>query len=331
MSVTLDWGRAVSLIERAGADGGLVTLACHVSPDGDALGSMLGVALGLRERGIRCVASFGEPFTVPASLAFLPGQELLAEPSRLPDSPDLMIVFDAGGLGRLGSLAATAERAGQLIVLDHHASNTGFGTVALVDPAAAATAVLAEKLLRRLRAPLTKEIALCLYAGLASDTGSFRYPTTTPEVHQLAGRLIAAGVQPDPVGRELWDRAPLGYLKVLSGALARARLDHDVIWTTVPKSERDAYDLPYDQLEGVIDVVRRCDEAEVAVVFKETDDGAWYVSTRSKGAVDVSRACVALGGGGHRLAAAFTATDDPETTIDRLLTLLARTVIEAAS
>jgi phosphoesterase RecJ-like protein len=329
--MTLDWGRAVSLIERAGAGDGLVTLACHVSPDGDALGSMLGVALGLRERGIRCVASFGEPFTVPASLTFLPGQELLAEPSTLPHAPDVMIVFDAAGVGRLGSLAATAERAAELIVLDHHASNTGFGTVHLVDPDAAATAVLAEELLRRLRAPLTKDIALGLYAGLASDTGSFRYPTTTPEVHRLAGRLIAAGVQPDPVGRELWDRAPFGYLQVLAGALARARLADGVIWTTVPKAERDAHDLSYDQLEGVIDVIRRCDEAEVAVVFKETDDGAWYVSTRSKGAVDVSQACVALGGGGHRRAAAFTAIDDPETTIDRLLTLLAPPVIEAAS
>src|SRR5439155_24298977 len=133
--------------------------------------------------------------------------------------------------------------AAELIVLDHHASNPGFGTVPLVDPDAAATAVLAEKLLRRLRIPLTKDIALGLYAGLASDTGSFRYPTTTPEVHRLAGRLIAAGVQPDPVGRELWDRAPFGYLQVLAGALARARLTDGVIWTTVPKAERDAHDL----------------------------------------------------------------------------------------
>jgi phosphoesterase RecJ-like protein len=277
------------------------------------------------------VASFGEPFVVPASLRFLTGQDLLARPAEVPAEPELMITFDAAGVQRLGSLAANAERAAELIVLDHHASNPGFGTVPLVDPDAAATAVLAERLLRLLRVPLTKDMALGLYAGLASDTGSFRYPSTTPEVHRLAGRLIAAGVQPDLVGRELWDRAPFGYLKVLSGALQRARLDHGVIWTTVPKADRDVHGLAYDQLEGVIDVVRRCDEAEVAVVFKETDDGAWYVSTRSKGAVDVSRACVALGGGGHGLAAAFTANEAPETTMDRLLTLLAPPVIEAAS
>lgn len=336
MSTSLDWGRAVSLIERAGAEGGLITLACHVSPDGDALGSMLGFALGLRQRGIRCAASFGEPSTVPEGLSFLPGQDLLAAPQQLPSAPDLMISFDAAGIDRLGALAAYAERAAELIVLDHHASNHGFGSVNLVDPDAAATAVLAEKLLRRLQVSLTKDIALGLYAGLASDTGSFRYPTTTPEVHRLAGRLIAAGVQPDPVGRELWDRAPFGFLKVLSAALGRARLESraadglGVVWTTVPKADREAYGLSYDRLEGVIDVVRRSDEAEVAVVLKETDEGAWYVSTRSKGGVDVARACVALGGGGHRLAAAFTSTDAPETTIDRLLALLA-TPIEAAS
>jgi phosphoesterase RecJ-like protein len=325
MSGPLDWGRAVALIEQADE----VCLACHVSPDGDALGSMLAFALGLRQRGVRCVASFGDPYVVPSILRFLPGQELLVEPGRYPADPDIMITFDAAGTARLGSLAPHAEKARELIVLDHHASNGGFGTVSLVDPRAAATAVLAEELLTRLGVSLTRDIALGLYAGLASDTGSFQYASTTPAVHALAGRLLAAGVRPDAVGRELWDRAPFGYLQVLSAALGRARLEagaaggHGLVWTTVPRADRAACGLPYDLLEGVIDVVRRCDGAEVAVVFKQTDDGGWYVSTRSRGAIDVAGVCGALGGGGHRLAAAFSALEEPVATMVKLRELLA--------
>ncbi|GLZ04413.1 phosphoesterase [Actinomadura sp. NBRC 104412] len=315
----LDWDGAVETI-RAADD---ICLVCHISPDGDALGSMLALAQALRSLGKRCVASFGEPFTVPASLRFLPGQELLIEPARMPAAPEVMITLDAAGAERLGSLAGRAARAGSLVVIDHHASNTGFGAVRLVDPAAAATAVLVDELIRRLGVPLTRDVAQCLYAGLASDTGSFKYPCTTPQVHDMAGRLLAVGVRPDAVSRELWDRAPFGYLMVLAGALGRARLERDaagglgLVWTTVERAERDSRGVPYDQLEGVIDQLRRTDEAEVAVVCKQNDQGDWYVSTRSKGTVDVGRACVALGGGGHRTAAAFTATGEPADILDR--------------
>ncbi|WP_328601080.1 DHH family phosphoesterase [Actinomadura physcomitrii] len=319
-SVRLDWDRAVELIEAADE----VCLACHIAPDGDALGSMLALAQALHALGKRCLASFGEPFAVPAILRFLPGQQFLVEPALMPAAPALMISLDAAGQARLGSLAGAAGRAEALIVVDHHASNVGFGGVRLVDPDAAATAVLVEELIRRLGVPLDGDIAQGLYAGLASDTGSFKYPCTTPEVHDLAGRLLTAGVRPEAVSRELWDRAPFGYLQVLAGALARARLERDaaggrgLVWTTIARSDREARDVLYDQLEGVIDQLRRTDEAEVAVVLKENDRGEWYVSTRAKGAVDVGRACVELGGGGHRTAAAFTMGGEPAWIIDRL-------------
>ncbi|MEO5873510.1 MAG: bifunctional oligoribonuclease/PAP phosphatase NrnA [Streptosporangiaceae bacterium] len=315
-----DWDRAVAAIERADA----VCLACHVHPDGDALGSMLAFALALRGLGKQVVASFGEPFTVPAMLGFLPGQELLSEPGCYPAEPKVMITFDAASRDRLGSLAPYAEKARELIVIDHHVSNPGFGSINLVDTYAAATAVVAERLLALLGAALTREVADGLYTGLASDTGSFKYPTTTPEVHTLAGKLVAAGVRPEGIGRELWDRSSFGLLKVLAGALERAVLDRaaGLVWTTVSEADRHAQGVAYDQLEGVIDVLRKVDEAEVAVVCKQNDEGEWYVSTRSKGAVDVGRLCAALGGGGHRLAAAFTVHDRPADAIERLRDLL---------
>jgi len=262
----------------------------------------------------RIVASFGDlPFEIPRILRFLPGADLLSPPDAVPERPQVMVTFDAASADRLGILEARAARADELIVLDHHASNTGFGTVNLVDPAAAATAVLAFDLIRRMSVEISRDIALGLYAGLVTDTGSFKYSTTSPRVHQLAARLLQTGIEPGVVAHELWDRSPFGFLGLLSAALGRAQLEpagaagHGLVWTTVTRGDRAVYGLPFEVAESVIDVVRRADEADVAVVLKEDDDGCWQVSARSKGRADVGRACVALGGGGHPLAAGFTA------------------------
>jgi bifunctional oligoribonuclease and PAP phosphatase NrnA len=333
-----EWGRAVKILGGATE----ICLACHVRPDGDALGSMLAVAHALRARGAagqppaphpprhspsavplhspftapaRVVASFGDlPFEIPRILRFLPGTDLLIPPDAFPERPQVMVTFDAASADRLGILQASASAADELIVIDHHASNTRFGSVNLIDQAAAATAVLAFDLIGRLGVGISRDIALGLYAGLVTDTGSFKYSNTSPRVHELAALLLRAGIEPGAVAHELWDRSPFGFLGLLGAALGRARLEpaaaagHGVVWTTVTHDDRAAHGLPFEVAESVIDVVRRTDEADVAVVLKEEDDdGCWQVSARSKGAVDVGRACVALGGGGHRLAAGFTA------------------------
>ncbi|GII55142.1 phosphoesterase [Planotetraspora thailandica] len=320
-----DWQRAADLVRGAGS----VALACHVSPDGDALGSMLGFGLALRRAGVEVVASFGDRnLTVPRLLGFLPGQELLVEPQAYPAEPALMITFDASTMDRLGLLVPNAGKAGELIVVDHHVSNPGFGSVNLVDPSAAATTMLVEELIHRLGLEIDGDVATCLYTGLVTDTGSFRYSGTTPAAHAMAGRLVASGLRTDEIARELWDRSPFAYLRVLGAALDRVVLEpgqaggHGIVWTFVTRADRAAHGLPYDEVEGVIDVVRRVDEADVAVVLKEADDGVWNVSTRSKGAVDVGRACTALGGGGHPSAAGFSSHVSPEETMTALRSLL---------
>lgn len=315
------WATALRLISQADE----VTLACHVSPDGDALGSMLAVGTVLRSMGKRVVASFGDRiFTVPRLLRFLPNQDLLVRPGDVPAEPEVMLTFDSPTLDRLGLLAPNASKAAGLIVLDHHPSNTGFGTVNLIDPAVAATAVLAEELIYRLGASLDRDIATCLYTGLVTDTGSFRHSSTTPAAHEMAARLVATGLRTDEIARELWDRSPFGYLKVLGAALERVTLEEGLVWTYVTRADRAAYGLPYDEVEGIIDVVRRTDEAEVAVVLKEDDHGALQVSTRSKGAVDVAAICTALGGGGHVNAAGYTSHESVEETMSRFRALLPR-------
>jgi bifunctional oligoribonuclease and PAP phosphatase NrnA len=211
-------------------------------------------------------------------------------------------------------LAGPAAAAAELIVVDHHASNSGFGSVSLVDPSAAATAVLAADLIDRLGIGLTRDVAMCLYAGLVTDTGSFRFSSTTPEVHRLAARLLDAGADPAAVSRELYDRAPFGYLGMLAAALGRATLDREaargrgLVWTTVTKADREPAKLPLDAAESVIDEIRRTNEAEVAAVLKEDDQGVWQASVRSKDVIDVGKAAAELGGGGHVRAAGFSYT-----------------------
>jgi bifunctional oligoribonuclease and PAP phosphatase NrnA len=311
MTTSPDWTRAVKLVD--GAD--CVCLACHIRPDADALGSMLAMAQALTGRGQRVVASFGDdPFAVPAILRFLPGLELLSEPATYPARPAVMMSLDASARDRLGLLAGPAAAAAELIVVDHHASNSGFGSVSLVDPSAAATAVLAAELIDRLGIGLTRDVAMCLYAGLVTDTGSFRFSSTTPEVHRLAARLLDAGADPAAVSRELYDRAPFGYLGMLAAALGRATLDREaargrgLVWTTVTKADREPAKLPLDAAESVIDEIRRTNEAEVAAVLKEDDQGVWQASVRSKDVIDVGKAAAELGGGGHVRAAGFSYT-----------------------
>lgn len=293
-----------------------VLLTCHVNPDGDALGSMLAFGLGLRRLGFTNVrASFPEPFEVPDPFRFLPGLDLLVPPGPA-GVPELGLSFDAASPSRLGDLAGPLAAAGAWLVLDHHASNLGFGTHRLVDPAAAATALVAARLLDRLGVEYDQEIATCLYVGLTTDTGSFRFDSTTPEVHALAARLIEAGVRPAEIALRLFDSRPYGALRLLAEVLGRSQLARGAVRgrglvTSYALAEDLArHDQPAHVLESFVDILRTATEADVACLVKPAGEGAWSVSLRSRGATDVGSVAVALGGGGHRLAAGFTAYGD---------------------
>jgi phosphoesterase RecJ-like protein len=317
------WAAAVAAIRSLTAEAG-VLLVCHVNPDGDALGSMLGCGLGLRRLGLPVQATFPAPYTLAPPFDEMPGQHLLIDPSTAPPAPDLLICFDAASSGRLGELAGRLDTASASIVLDHHASNTGFGEIHLVDPAAAATAVVAEGLLRRLGVPLDAEIAECLYVALSTDTGSFKFDLTTPAVHELAARLLATGIRPAEISRRLFDSRPFGAMKLYGDVLARATLEPaaanggGLVWSYATLDDLDRHGQQRHVLEGLIDAVRVAEEADVACVVKQVSAAEWTVSLRSKGGVDVSRVAVSLGGGGHRLAAGFTAFGSLTEVIDAI-------------
>jgi phosphoesterase RecJ-like protein len=319
---------AVELLAATGASGGTVVLSGHVQPDADALGSMLALAEGLRRRGARVVTTFPEPFVLPESLGWLPGADRITHPGALPAEVDLFVSLDAASPGRLGALAGLLESADRSIVVDHHASNPGFGEVRVVDPHAAATVVLVAELLAGLAVELDQQLATCLYAGLAADTGSFRFGNTAPGTHELAARLLGTGIDHAAISQRLFDTAPFGWLGLLSAVTGRAVLEREVgaglvhTWSTA--AEARAHGLAPDQLEALVDVVRATAEADVAAVLKGADDGSWVVSMRSRGATDLAQVAMRLGGGGHRAAAGYSSGLDREGTIAQLRAELSR-------
>lgn len=289
-----------------------LALACHHHPDGDALGSMLAMHLLCEANGKSSVASWPSPWVVAPHYAFLPGLDRCIPPQDFPTDPEVLITFDLGDVGRLGDLAPTVERAGQVVVLDHHPDNQRFGTLNLVDETAAATAVLVRQLAAELDWPLTHDVALDLYVGLVTDTGRFRYQNTTPDVFHLAEELSEYGLPIARITRELFEKHRFQYVMLLSMALARTELDRQrgfvVAWLT--EEDLGAFDVTFDEAEGFIDHVRACEEADVACVLRESPGEGLRVSLRSTGTIDVSELAAHFGGGGHTFMAGF-ATDRP--------------------
>lgn len=310
-----DLKAAVDAIDRADT----LALACHIGPDGDALGSMIGFGLAARSSGKHVVASFGSPFAVPGNLSFLP-TGLLVPPGEFPEEPATMVVFDAGSADRLGELGSNAGKAGTLIVLDHHVTNEGFGHIALIDRSAAATGEIVFELLQALGWELDTDVATCLHTALVTDTGRFMYSNTKPETLRIAAALLEAGAVPSEIGRHVYEESPFGYLKASSAALARAALDEErgVVTAIVTDADLKAAGIDWGDVDGLIDTLRLAEEADVAALAKVHDDGRVKVSLRSRGATDVGSLAADMGGGGHRLASGFTQEGDPEDILDRV-------------
>jgi phosphoesterase RecJ-like protein len=300
-----------------------VALACHVGPDGDALGSMMGLALAARDAGKEVVTSFGSPFIVPDNLAFLPTVGLVP-PDEFPESPPVMVVLDAGAADRLAELGHHAGNAGTLIVLDHHVTNDGFGDITVVDGAVAATGEIVAELLDVLRWPITAEIATCLHTAIVTDTGRFQYAATKPSTFKLAAGLVAAGADTDYIGQQVYDQAPFGYLRAAGAALSRAILDEEagVVSTIITHKDLEEAGIDWGDIDGLIDTIRLAVEADVAALAKVHDDGRVKLSLRSRGGTDVGAIAAALGGGGHRLASGVTIEDTAENAISQVVEMV---------
>ena len=280
-------------------------VAAHVNPEADALGSALGLAGLLRALGKRVqVLNDGG---VPDILRFLPGSRTVAATLSGPTDAEVAITVDVPVFARVGSAGRWLKQAGQLISIDHHVSHEGFGDINWVDPTAAATGQMIYQLFRAFRRFPSKDDALCLYAALVIDTGSFKYRNTTPLVHRIAADLLQrAKVSPLVVSQGLYETHNRQGLRALGAILQRLQATPDgrVAWVEVPRwLVRRAGPEVMDEL---VNYPRAIKTAEVAFAMREHAPGNVRVSLRSKGRVDVDRIARAFGGGGHLAASGCT-------------------------
>jgi bifunctional oligoribonuclease and PAP phosphatase NrnA len=299
----------------------VVAIACHVNPDADALGSSFGLAHHLAARGTEVVCGFpNEPLDVPRWVAELPGRGFLVPVDRFPAAPDVMVTCDCAAFDRLGVLGAAADAARELLWIDHHRSNDGRGTIRIVDPDASSTCELVAGLVDAIGGEMTDATAMCLYAGLITDTGRFQYEAATPDTLRLAARLREHPFDHARLSQILYEDNRASYLDVLSVAMGRAQLDEaaDLVWTYVLWSDLERADVGPADVDDLIDVLRTAREADAAALIKQQRDGRFKVSVRSRGAHDLSAVAAAFGGGGHRLAAGYTSDAGPAETVAKL-------------
>jgi phosphoesterase RecJ-like protein len=284
-------------------------LTTHENPDGDALGSLLGMHELLKQLGKDpCMFLAAEEFPLPWEYRKMPLDEVQNEPPADLDERTVMFL-DCGNIDRMP--VDFLQRDGVHIVnIDHHHDNTRFGTVNLVDPHASCTAEIIWELAKELGAEITPAIGDALYVGLITDTGKFMYTNTSSRSHLMAAELIDAGIDAHAIYRRLYEELPFSRLELLSRALTSVqRFDGGVVTaTSLTRADFEETGAVETDSEGIVDHLRSVDGTKVAVLVREllADDrpGVRKVSLRATdGTVDVSRIARGLGGGGHRQAA----------------------------
>jgi bifunctional oligoribonuclease and PAP phosphatase NrnA len=320
VSVTTE--QEIVVAELRGADKLLLTT--HENPDGDALGSLLAMDAILKQLGKDSLMYMSpDEFPLPWEYRGLHFEGLVGAPP--PDVAERTIVFlDCGNIDRMPVDFLQVDGL-HILNIDHHHDNTRFGTVNLVCSSASSTAEMVWRLAKELDVEITPEIAKALYVGLVTDTGRFMYENTTPVAHQMAAELIAAGVEPHKVYRELYEDLPFRRLQLLQRALASVERHDDGAMTVAHLTKTDYEEtgaLETDS-EGVVDHMRAVEGTRVAVLVREllADDreGMRKVSLRATdGSIDVSQVAREFGGGGHPQAAGFSTSVPYDELVDQL-------------
>jgi phosphoesterase RecJ-like protein len=310
-----DWDAALAALR----DADRVAIACHVNPDGDALGSLLAASLGLTKLGKETYPSWGsEQATMPFGYAFLPGADRLVQPADVPTGITFL-ALDCGAKDRLGSLTGHVDAAPVSINVDHHPGNENFATYNIVVTDASSTAEIVTRILQDLGVEIDRDIATNLYVGIVTDTGRFQFANSTPDTLRLAADLLALGVDAPSIAQEVYESSPFGFLKLVGRVLDRAVLfeRERFVYSWITLDDLTQTGVAMDETDKLIDMIRSTRAADVAALFKQQPDGKWRVSMRSKGP-NIGALARARGGGGHDLAAGFTA-DDIELTVKGLV------------
>jgi phosphoesterase RecJ-like protein len=294
------------------ANGGRVCLTTHVNPDGDGLGSEVGLVHLLRARGV--TATIANPTPTPERFDFLlrdlPGVDRSAEAVKELRRADTIVVLDISDLGRLGMLAKSVrERGVPVACIDHHVSP---GTLPdgprYVDPGAAATGELIVELALANGWPLSPEAARALYVAILTDTGGFRFSNTRARTLRTAAELLDQGIDPEAIYLDVYAGAPEGRVRLLAEVLGTLVVEADVglAWVTVPPGSLERHGVGSDDLDGVVEHARSIKDVRLALLFREISQGRIKVSLRAVGEVDVARFARRYGGGGHTKAAGLS-------------------------
>ncbi len=299
-----------------------VLVGTHLNPDGDALGSALAFSLWLDGLGVpNEVLCHNE---APRNLRFLPKVESVREAPTI--EADFGVVLDLDALDRLGSTAPYFEAVG-FALIDHHIPHNAPGELRIVHTDAAATALLVARLLMDSGETITPEMATCLYTGIVTDTGSFRFRNTSPEALATAATLLERGADFVTVSENVFQSRRLASARLLGRTLAGMRLDRNdrLAWGKIAAGDFASSGATDDDTEGFVNELLSIDTVQIAALLREIRPGTVRVSARSRGDLDVAEALRAFGGGGHRNAAGCTF----ETSLPEAETLLVARLREA--
>lgn len=281
-----------------------ILLISHVAPDGDAIGSLLGMAFLLRDLGKTVIAASQDG--VPRTLRFLPGSNAVA--TQTDDArADLVISLDCSDLQRLGQVyQPSLHGALPLVNIDHHVTNLRFGLLNLVDSRATSTSEMVFDMAMALGWPIGPEAAQCLLTGVTTDTRGFRTANVTAHVLGVAQALMEAGGSLQAVTHNVLDHQTADSICLWGKALSQFQLQDRIIWTAIPLAMRGQCDDVEQSDTGLVSFLVSAEEADIAVVFSEREAGKVDVGMRSVPGVDVSQVALSLGGGGHPQAAGCT-------------------------
>src|SRR5216683_5570669 len=280
-----------------------VAIAGHIRPDGDCVGSELGLALALQNESKRVACWNEDP--IPQKYEFLDPDKLFQKPRR-GLTFDCVIATDAASFQRLGTVAPCITRRKLFINIDHHESNTRYADLNWVSAREPSTGELIFRLLKIAKWPITKPIADCLFTAVSTDTGSFQYPTTRPGTYHVAGELVGRGANLAKICDEVYQSYPLSRARLLRHIYSHFRLTHEnqIAYFWLKKADFARTGAETSDSEGLIDHIRAIEPVVVACVFEEIEPELTRISLRSKNQkVNVNDIAAQFGGGGHPAAA----------------------------
>jgi len=294
----------------------IILIISHENPDGDAVGSTLGLYFGLKKLNKKVVLIL--PNEVPQIYSFLEGTEVFKTDFD-PKGIELAIILDCSDIGRVESLKKKLMKIPIKINIDHHPSNFSFGELNFINPRASSTSELVLKLLLELNVEIDRKIANPLYVGIMTDTGSFRFPNTSIDTFKSATYLVEHGAEAAYLAKMVYNMKPLKALRILGRALEKLKKKDNLIYSVLLLSDFKEFEASEEDAEGAVEYLNKSREADVAILLKERKKNYFKVSMRSKDSVDVKKIAMKFGGGGHINAAGFEMVGKPDEIIKKIV------------